>query len=585
MTRLERLRAAKSLSDLAKLLNYTPKGLAFILYKTSAATRYRTFDILKSRGGVRTIEMPEPQLKLVQTRLAGLLSDCLEKIEAETPDRRRVSHGFQKGRSILTNAKAHSRHRFVLNLDLKDFFGTINFGRVRGFFIADRNFRLDPKVATVISQIACHNNALPQGAPSSPVISNLIGHILDTRLIRLARDYGCTYTRYADDLTFSTNRRNFHSQLARPSIFKPNRWVIGRKLRRAINETGFSINPSKSRMQVRGSRQETTGLIVNEKVNIRQEYYRSVRSMCSSLFQTGEYYVESTVNADGSDAPIRTNELAPLEGRLSHIYCVKARRDLSQRDKKLAGFEVPKASVELYRRFLFYKYFVSPDRPVLVTEGKTDITYLRTAIKSHREEFPALVHIEGDQIELSVRFLNSSTVNQKVLDLGTGFKGMVKVISAFDSFLKVYRFLPLVHPVIFVVDNDTGGAEVLKSADKKSQQTITSTSTDPFFYIERNLYLVKTPPRVDGTLSAIEDCFPKDVLKQTIGEKRLDPKKKHGDETSFGKQVFAEQIVRSGVDKVDFSGFSPILDGISKAIIDYHARRNSAEGRSAAKST
>lgn len=537
MTRLERLQAANSLSDLAKLLNYTPRGLAFVLYKTSAESRYSTFDIAKSGGGVRTIQAPNNQLKLLQSRLADLLSDCLDKIEAAKPDRRRVSHGFQKGRSIVTNARAHRRRRFVLNLDLKDFFGTINFGRVRGFFIADRNFGLDPKVATVIAQIACHNNALPQGAPSSPVISNLIGHILDARLIRLARDHGCTYTRYADDLTFSTNRRNFPRQLARASILKSNRWVIGKQLKGAIKKTGFSINPSKSRMQIHGSRQETTGLIVNEKVNVRQEYYRSVRSMCSSLFQTGKYYVESMEDLDGLKVPLLTSELAPLEGRLAHIYYVKARRDLSQHHKKLVEFKTPKAPLELYRRFLFYKYFVSSNEPVLVTEGKTDITYLRTAIKALRENFPVLVHAEDDQIKLSVRFLNSSNVNQQVLNLGNSFTGMTQIISSYESRLKKYRFLPLAHPVIFVVDNDEGGENVLKAADKKSQQDVKPNSTDAFFHIQRNLYLVKTPPGADGGLSAIEDCFPEEILKQEIDGKRFDPKKKHGDETNIGKQI------------------------------------------------
>lgn len=584
MTRLERLQAAKSLSDLAKILNYTPRGLAYVLYKTSAETRYRTFDIPKSGGGVRTIQAPKPQLKLVQSRLTDLLSDCLDKIEAEKPDRRRVSHGFQKGRSIVTNAKAHTRRRFVLNLDLKDFFGTINFGRVRGFFIADRNFRLDPKVATVVAQIACHNNALPQGAPSSPVISNLIGHILDARLIRLAREHGCTYTRYADDLTISTNRRNFPRRLARASLFKSSRWIIGKQLKDAIKKSGFLINPSKTRMQIRGSRQETTGLIVNEKVNIRKEYYRSVRSMCSSLFRTGEYYVESVADADGSEEPVRTSKLAPLEGRLAHIYYVKARRDLSRRDKKLAEFKIPKAPQELYRRFLFYKYFVASDEPVLVTEGMTDIIYLRTAIKALREKFPTLVHTEGDQTELSVRFLNSSPVNQHVLNLGTGFTGMTQVISAYELRLKPYSFRPLEHPVIFIVDNDEGGENVLKAANKTSQQDVKPTSTDAFFHIRRNLYLVKTPPGIDGSLSAIEDCFPEEVLKQEIGGKRLDLKKKHGDELNFGKRIFAEQIVRPGVNNIDFSEFSPILDGISKAIIDYDTRRNEAAERSTAKS-
>jgi RNA-directed DNA polymerase len=178
-TPLQRLREAESLGDLAALLHYTPSGLAFVLYKTDPAARYRTFEIPKAAGGTRTIQAPNQPLKLLQKRLADFFYGCLSEIESHTPERRRVSHAFYKKRSIVTNAAPHCGCRYVLNVDLKDFFGTINFGRVRGFFISDQNFRLNEKVATVIAQIACHENALPQGAPCSPIISNLIGHILD----------------------------------------------------------------------------------------------------------------------------------------------------------------------------------------------------------------------------------------------------------------------------------------------------------------------------------------------------------------------------------------------------------------------
>ena len=100
--------------------------------------------------------------------------------------------------------------RWVFNLDLEDFFPSINFGRVRGFLLKNRDFRAESEHrATVISQIACHENSLPQGSPCSPVISNLVAHLLDMRLVRLASSVGCTYSRYADDLTFSTNKKIF----------------------------------------------------------------------------------------------------------------------------------------------------------------------------------------------------------------------------------------------------------------------------------------------------------------------------------------------------------------------------------------
>ena len=209
MTRLEKLKAATTLTDLARLLNYKPKGLSYILYKVPKPSMYHSFTIPKASGGVRQIDAPKQHLKLLQSRLADLLSDCLVELEKHEPHRSKVSHGFHRGRSIITNAVPHSRRRYVLNLDLYDFFGAINFGRVRGLLIKGAAFQLDPAVATVIAQIACYDNRLPQGSPCSPVISNLVARIMDVRLARLAKTHRCTYTRYADDLTFSTNQRAF----------------------------------------------------------------------------------------------------------------------------------------------------------------------------------------------------------------------------------------------------------------------------------------------------------------------------------------------------------------------------------------
>ncbi len=161
MSLLADLKSAKSREDIASVLGYSPKGLAFVLYKIPAATKYTSFTIPKKSGGARHIAAPIGQLKSLQARLAALIYACRREIEEADP-RKPLSHGFREGLSIITNAHEHTRRRWVFNIDLQDFFPSLNFGRVRGFFIKDKRFGLDPSAATVVAQIACHENALPQ---------------------------------------------------------------------------------------------------------------------------------------------------------------------------------------------------------------------------------------------------------------------------------------------------------------------------------------------------------------------------------------------------------------------------------------
>src|SRR5689334_3298786 len=122
-------------------------------------------------------------------------------------------------------------------------------------------------------------SSLPQGSPCSPVISNLIGHVLDVRLVRLAAKNGCRYSRYADDLTFSTSKPTFPSSIAVCLDPQMHIWAPGKALSKLILHSGFDINHDKTRMQYRNSRQEVTGLTVNRKVNVRRTYRRRVRVM------------------------------------------------------------------------------------------------------------------------------------------------------------------------------------------------------------------------------------------------------------------------------------------------------------------
>jgi len=175
-------------------------------------------------------------------------------------------------------------------MDLEDFFPSINFGRIRGFLVNDKNFALNERVATVIAQIACHEKKLPQGSPCSPVISNLIAHVLDMHLVKLAAKTGCTYSRYADDLTFSTNKRSFPPDIAQQSEVDTHQWMPSSKMREIVKHCGFQINSQKTNMQYWNSRQVVTGLVVNRKVNVRSEYHRNVRGDGSLPPENGILY-------------------------------------------------------------------------------------------------------------------------------------------------------------------------------------------------------------------------------------------------------------------------------------------------------
>jgi RNA-directed DNA polymerase len=379
MSQLQALRAASSLSDVANLLGFSSSALAYVVYKNP--NKYTSFTIPKRGGGQRLIKAPTPELKLLQQNLSTLIQNSVKEINEKRSFADELSHGFKPGRSIITNAFRHRKRRYVFNIDLEDFFGTINFGRVRGFFIKDANLMLAPKVATLLAQIACDDNSLPQGSPCSPAISSLVGHILDIRLSRFASNRGCIYSRYADDISFSTNKPTFPSGIASQIAGEAHKWEAGAKLQKLVTSAGFSINPTKTRMQYRDSRQSVTGLLVNKKVNIRSEYRRTVRAMAQRLFVTGEFEYESTIiDASGAATAGKVKgNIEQLHGMFGHIDLVD-RHNEEQESTFDSGSKAAKKDARdnlyskqaIYRRFLIFKDFYSAKRPMVVCEGKTD---------------------------------------------------------------------------------------------------------------------------------------------------------------------------------------------------------------------
>jgi RNA-directed DNA polymerase len=198
-----------TLEELALAVGVSLRALKFYLFVASDDLKYTQFAIPKKSGASREISSPAPGLKAIQQQIGSLLQRVYK---APAP-----AHGFVPARSTITNARWHLRQKFVLNVDLKDFFPSINFGRVRGLLIA-KPYCLQPAIATFIAKICCHKNALPQGAPTSPIISNMICSRLDRQLLKLAKERRCIYTRYADDLTFSTSMPRFPAGLAKQDV-------------------------------------------------------------------------------------------------------------------------------------------------------------------------------------------------------------------------------------------------------------------------------------------------------------------------------------------------------------------------------
>jgi retron-type reverse transcriptase len=227
---------------------------------------YKEFEIPKRSGGTRRITAPTGRLKDVQKCISVILAPYYQ-----VPD---CVHGFTEGKSVVSNASMHTVKNYVLNIDLKDFFPTITYTRVvkslKGLGFNDEVSDIIARLCTIPmwdEQSQMLRNALPQGSPASPLLSNIVCSTLDRRLTDLARRHRVTYTRYADDMTFSSD----HSVYAKDSSFL-------QELEDIVRSCGFKINEKKTRLQKNGSRQEVTGLIVCEKVNTYRQFTNNLRA-------------------------------------------------------------------------------------------------------------------------------------------------------------------------------------------------------------------------------------------------------------------------------------------------------------------
>lgn len=307
-----------TVADLAALLGTTYGKIRYFYYVKDIAGCYSEFSIPKKSGGERKIFAPNPPLATLQRKLAALLSHLYRPKDP--------AKAFIKGRSIVSNAKPHAGKAFVFNIDLTDFFPTISFARVRGLLMAPP-YGLSQEVASVIAHLCTLRGSLPQGAPSSPILSNMICSRLDREMTGLAKKHRTVYTRYADDITFSfiCPMRHLPDEIVRANIAEENHYGAspGDALEKIIASNGFAINPAKTRLQSRYERQVVTGLTVNRKPNIDRRYVRKTAAMIHSAEVLGcEAAAALFISKFGSEVePVEFG--AHIHGRMLFIHQVK----------------------------------------------------------------------------------------------------------------------------------------------------------------------------------------------------------------------------------------------------------------------
>lgn len=252
-------------TDVANLLEVPTGQLLYILYDRK--NNYRNFIIKKKNGSSRIINAPYSGLAIIQQRLKTVLDYFYRP--------KKSAHGFIKNKSIISNAEKHTKKKYVVNLDLKDYFDTVTFPRIYGIF-KSKPFNFSHPAATVLAQLCTYEGKLPQGACTSPVLANLVSASLDKQLTQLAKRKNITYTRYADDITFSFKQDGINEVI---KLNEDKQYEVGEQLSAIIEKNGFKINNDKFRVQKKNEKQAVTGLTVNEKVNVNKKYIRLTRSM------------------------------------------------------------------------------------------------------------------------------------------------------------------------------------------------------------------------------------------------------------------------------------------------------------------
>lgn len=317
------MRGLHSTQDFATFLGVQPFQIAYYAYRIDKADAYTTFAIRRRNGRSRRIEAPGRTLKYIQR----LIHESLTRVYGPHP----AVHGFRSERSILTNAQRHTGRRYVLNIDLADFFPSITRKRIFGRLKASP-YGFDSIVANLIAALTTNvYRRLLQGSPSSPVVANIVAAELDNDLADLCGRLRCRYTRYADDITISTSRRELSPELARyPNAIDAGQVIIGDGLRDVIEKHGFLINDRKSRLQSYWTRQVCTGLVVNtERITPPRSYIRHLRALVDQWKRNGWEHAAQVLHTKENRGLLdnRRRLMDHVLGRIAYLRMVRGTDD------------------------------------------------------------------------------------------------------------------------------------------------------------------------------------------------------------------------------------------------------------------
>lgn len=528
---------------------WAPDHTKIINTLANISASYCNVSIPKKISGTRNLSVPNKFLKPLQEFVKLLITNQLKSNNFSFSP---IAQGFIEGRGIYTNAHIHRNKKYILHLDLKDFFTSIHFGRVSGFFIKDKNFKLQPHIAYFFANLCCLDGVLPQGSPTSPIISNLIAQHLDKKVLLLSKKYHFTFSRYADDLVFSTNdTKIIVNEL--PNFLN--------SINSIVKNQGFEINWDKLSLMGPDVRHTVTGLSNNVRVSVTKNFYLETRAISENLYASNSFFVDNKLFLGHSDKSI-TENLKIVEGRFAFIYDIERRNRqfyskktfgkalqgknnnnyqpnhkitfLESKNKKQGASDIGQnafnGKIWAYSKFLFFKYFIYGDKLTIFCEGKTDPIYLKAAMG-------ALGYNNAVTMYSIETLLNEKNVFVNLFGLPMGGSGLQKLIYYFLTPIKnsksYYDFFEKktlsMKPVVLLVDyelkkdkplnniiNAICIAKKLSKNEKVKLKNEIESDLDKngYYFLGNNVYIAVT---IDfnskkDTDRSIEEYFPTNTL-------------------------------------------------------------------------